>query len=88
MRTPIRHIVRQRLTPSAAEPSSHERGMLRSASAMIATMIGTIITARISEASSSPPPPIGTIGLTSSLNFALTRWSSIHGASTRIPISP
>ena len=56
VRTPIFHIVRQRFTPSAAEPSIHERGTLRSASALIAIMIGTIITVRISVASSSPPP--------------------------------
>ena len=47
MRSDTRQIVRQRLTPSAAEPSRQERGTDASASELIATMIGRIITVRI-----------------------------------------
>ena len=43
-RTEIVHIARQRLTPSAAAPSVQPRGTARSASTMIAIMIGVIIT--------------------------------------------
>ena len=48
-RTEIVHITRQRLTPSAAAPSVQTRGTARSASTMIAIMIGVIITVRISD---------------------------------------
>ena len=50
VRTAIVHITRQRLTPSAAAPSVHARGTARSASTMIAIMIGMIITVRIRTA--------------------------------------
>src|ERR1700722_2069599 len=43
VRSDTRHVVRQRLTPSAAEPSLHALGTVSSALTMIATMIGTII---------------------------------------------
>src|ERR687888_2350218 len=43
-RTEIDHIVRQRFTPSAAEPSVHELGTARRASTTMAIMIGVIIT--------------------------------------------
>ena len=46
-RREIVHITRQRLTPSAAAPSVQPRGTARRASAMIAIMIGAIITVRI-----------------------------------------
>ena len=49
-RTEIVHITRQRFTPRAAAPSVHERGTERSASTMIAIMIGVIITVRIRTA--------------------------------------
>ncbi len=46
-RTPTVHSARQRLTPSAAAPSVQVRGTERSASTVIAIMIGVIITVRI-----------------------------------------
>ena len=49
-RTEIVQTVRQRLTPRAADPSVQPRGVARRASVMIATMIGTIITVRITSA--------------------------------------
>ena len=49
-RTEIVQIVRQRLTPSAAEPSVQPVGTARSATTMSATMIGVIITVRIATA--------------------------------------
>ena len=50
VRSDTRHVVRQRLTPSAAEPSVHARGTAASERELIATMIGVIITVRISVA--------------------------------------
>src|SRR5271167_1405914 len=50
VRTDTRQIVRQRLTPSATEPSRQETGTDSSEFAVIATMIGRIITVRISVA--------------------------------------
>ena len=50
MRSETRQMVRQRLTPSAAEPSRPGGRHRVSASALIATMIGRIITVRISVA--------------------------------------
>ena len=50
VRSETRRIVRQRLTPSAAEPSRQEAGTASSALALIATMIGRIITVRITVA--------------------------------------
>src|SRR5580693_4510775 len=47
VRSETRHVVRQRLTPSAAEPSVHEDGTAASEREVIATMIGVIITVRI-----------------------------------------
>ena len=47
MRSDTLHIVRQRLTPSAAEPSVQEHGTASSALTTIATMIGMIINVRI-----------------------------------------
>src|SRR6185437_9020509 len=47
VRSETRHVVRQRLTPSAAEPSVHEAGTVSKALTTIATMIGTIMTVRI-----------------------------------------
>ena len=51
VRRDTRTIVRQRLTPSAAEPSFQEGGTEASAPAISAIMIGVIITARITIAS-------------------------------------
>ena len=50
VRSDTRQIVRQRLTPRAAEPSRHDTGTDASALALIATMIGRIMTVRISVA--------------------------------------
>ena len=50
--TAIFQKVRQRLTPSASEPSSQLRGTDRRPSAKIAIMIGEIITVRITTAAS------------------------------------
>jgi hypothetical protein len=55
VRSDTRQIVRQRLTPSAAEPSATCAGP-RPARALIATMIGRIITVRISVATSGSAP--------------------------------
>ena len=52
VRTAIFQNVRQRLTPSASEPSSQPRGTDRRPSAKIAIMIGEIITVRITTAAS------------------------------------
>ena len=88
-RTEIVHIARQRLTPSAAAPSVQPRGTARSASTMIAIMIGVIITVRIR----TPTSRLGAVELddvdcTDSLRSALIRWLPTNGTSTRIPISP
>ncbi len=56
VRSETRTIVRQRLTPSATEPSCHEDGTEASAAAISATMIGVIITARISVAVARSAP--------------------------------
>src|SRR5919197_3883591 len=55
-RTEIVQIVRQRFTPSAADPSTHELGTARRASTMIAIMIGVIMIVRISTATSRLEP--------------------------------
>ena len=83
----IVHITRQRLTPSAAAPSVHERGTARSASTMIAIMIGMIITVRISAATSRLAPS----SWTRRRPIPCARADQVvadEGTSTRIPISP
>ena len=88
MRTEIVHITRQRLTPSAAAPSVHDFGTARSASTMIAVMIGTIITARITAATVQQAPVSWTTYVTDSLRAWLMKVSATNGTITRIPISP
>ena len=88
VRTEIVHITRQRLTPSAAAPSVQPRGTARSASTMIAIMIGTIITVRISDPDARLAPSSWTTLATDSLRSMLIRCSPTHGTITRIPISP
>ena len=56
VRTATFQNVRQRLTPSASEPSSQSRGTARRPSAKIAIMIGAIITVRIRTAAIRPWP--------------------------------
>ena len=55
-RTLIVQIARQRLTPSASAPSVQVAGTARSASTMIAIMIGVIITVRIRTATRTLEP--------------------------------
>ena len=52
MRTAIFQVVRQRLTPSASEPSSQPGRTERRPSEKIETISGAIITVRISTAAS------------------------------------
>jgi hypothetical protein len=87
-RTTTVHMTRQRFTPSAAAPSAHERGTARSASTMIAIMIGVIITVRIRTARVTFAPESWTTKITDSFRPRESRWFPIHGAITRIPISP
>jgi len=54
VRNDTRTIVRQRLTPSAIDPSRQAIGTEASAPAISATMIGVIITARITVATAAP----------------------------------
>ena len=54
VRTPIFQTVRHRLTPSASDASSQPRGTARRPSEKIATMIGAIITVRITTPASRP----------------------------------
>ena len=56
VRSDTRTIVRQRLTPSATDPSRQASGTEPSAAAISATMIGVIITARITIASVRSAP--------------------------------
>ena len=88
MRSDTRRIVRQRLTPSATEPSRQEAGTEASALAVIATMIGRIITVRISVPVVRFAPLSCTTKITDCLRELLSRCSLIHGAIARIPISP
>ncbi len=88
VRSDTRQVVRQRLTPSAAEPSVHERGTDSSAPAMIATMIGTIITVRIKTATLRLAPVSCTTYSTERLRCWEMKLCSTQGAIARIPISP
>ena len=88
VRSDTRQVVRQRLTPSAADPSVHARGTVSSALTMIATMIGTIITVRIKVATVRFAPVSCTTYSTERLRWFEIRLCSIHGAIARIPISP
>ena len=88
VRSDTRQIVRQRLTPSAAEPSVHALGTEASALVLIATMIGVIITVRISTATARFVPVSCTTPATDSLRCSEIRCSSTHGAIARTPISP
>ncbi len=88
VRADTRHTVRQRLTPSAAEPSVHALGTAESALTVIATMIGVIITIRITLATIRPAPLSCTTYSTDALRCREIRCALIHGASTRIPIRP
>ena len=55
---------------------------------MIATMIGVIITVRITTATSRLVPESWITNWTDSLRSGETRLLPTYGASTRIPISP
>ena len=82
-------IARSGLTPSAIAPSRHEFGTDTSASQISATMIGVIITVRITTATDRPAP----VSCDDVLHRLLLRasvitWLPTNGTSTRIPISP
>ena len=88
-RTEIVHITRQRLTPSAAAPSVHERGTERSASTMIAIMIGVIITVRISDRDDQAGAgQLHDVDAPTPCAPALIRWLPTNGTITSTPISP
>ncbi len=86
-RTDTRQIVRQRLTPSATEPSRHAAGTAASAPEVSAIMIGRIITVSTSVAVSRPSPLSCTTYCTDSLRWVLI-MPSTHGAISSRPTSP
>ncbi len=86
-RTDTRHVVRQRLTPSAIEPSRHAGGTAASAPAVSAIMIGRIITVSTSVAVSRFSPLSCTTYSTDSLRPVLISPLT-HGASSSRPTSP
>ena len=86
--TAIRQNVRQRLTPSASEPSSHPCGTDRSPSAKIAIMIGEIITVKITTAASRLYPLSWITGVTLAFCPGVIRWLPMNGTSTSTPTSP
>ena len=87
-RTLTARIARSGLTPSATAPSRHELGTAASASQISATMIGVIITVRITTVTSSPAPVSSTEFCTEVFSDAVIRWLPTNGTSTRMPISP
>ena len=88
VRSETRHVVRQRLTPSAAEPSVHVCGTAASEREVIATMIGVIITVRIRIARPRFAPVSCTTYWTECLRCWEMKLRSTHGAIARMPISP
>ena len=81
-------MVRQRLTPSAAEPSVQEVGTVSNALTTIATMIGTIMIVKIRMATLRLAPVSCTTYSTERLRPVEIRLCSTHGAIAKIPTSP
>ena len=88
VRTDTRQIVRQRLTPSAAEPSRHETGTAASALAVIATMIGRIMIVRTSVAVMRSAPLSWTTCWTDALRALLIRCCVDPGNDREDPDQP
>src|SRR3984957_8665140 len=88
VRSETRQVVRQRFTPSAAEPSVHEVGTVSKALTTIATMIGTIMIVRIRMATLRLAPVNCTTYSTERLRPVEIRLCSTHGAIAKIPTSP
>ena len=87
-RSPTVRRARQRLTPSAAAPSVQLRGTERSASMVIATMIGVIITVSTRTPTSMLEPSSWITYRTDSFSASEITWLPKKGTRTRIPIRP
>ena len=78
----------EHVLPPLDPPLGHAAGTAAKAPALIAVMIGRIITVRISAAVITSAPLSCTTYDTDALRASLIRWLLMYGAITRIPISP